>query len=100
MVVYTEIIVRQNSIYLKAANLGKSFSELVADLTVDNYGRVKVAGSKTSFNTDIGCLPLEILETMSERLGKESNNKIIGKIEKRIRSAIDAQTVQDANAEI
>jgi len=40
-----EIIIRHNSVYLKNANLGKDFADVVADLILDKYGRVKVIGS-------------------------------------------------------
>ena len=89
-----EIIVRHNSIYLKNASLGKGFSDMMADLTVDNYGRVKVyIGSKLSFYTDLDNVPSEILVAISERLEKEASNRILAKIEKRIESTLNARTV-------
>lgn len=84
-VVYMEIIIRHNSVYLKNANLGKGFSDLMADLTVDNYGRVKVkTKSNLSFYTDLDHLPLGILDDISKRLEKKASNRILAKIEKKI----------------
>ena len=91
-----EIIVRHNSVYLKNANLGKGFSDLMADLTVDKHGRVKVkTKSNLSFYTDLDHLPSEILVAMSERLEGKASNRILAKIEKRIESALDVRTVQE-----
>ena len=62
-----EIIIRHNGVYLKNANLNKGFSELMVDLTVDNYSRVKVkTKSNLSFYTDLVNFPYEILVAMSE----------------------------------
>ena len=84
-----EIIVRHNSVYLKNANLGKGFSNVVADLIVDKLGRVKVcAGSKLSFYTDIDHLPFEILDAISKGLEKEASNRILARIKERVNSNI------------
>ena len=82
-----EIIVRHNSVYLKNVNLDKGFSYLMADLIVTRYGRVLVkTSSKLSFYTGLDNLPFEILNAISERLKKESSNRILTEIEKRIKS--------------
>ena len=89
-----EIIIRHNSVYLKSVSLGKGFADVVADLILDNYGRVKVyTGSKLSFYTDLHHLPSEILVAVSERIEKEASNRILAKIEKRIESTLNARTI-------
>ena len=76
-VVYMEIIIGHSSVYLKNTNLGKGFSDLMADLTVDNYSRVKVkTKSNLSFYTDLDHLPMGILDATSKRLEKKANNRI------------------------
>lgn len=66
---------------MKDANLGKGFSDMVADLVVDQQGRVKVyVMSKLSFYTDVEHLPSEILDTISERLKGETSNRILIRI--------------------
>ena len=79
-----EIIVRHNRVYLKSANLGKGFADITADLILDKYGRVKVIGSKLSFHIDLDHLPLEILDTISQRLEKEASNRILKRIKEKI----------------
>jgi len=79
-----EIIVRHNRVYLKNANLGKDFSNVIADLILDKYGRVKVIGSKLSFYMGIDYLPFEILDAISERLEKETSNRILERIKEKI----------------
>ena len=93
-VVKLEIIIRHNHIYLKKANLGKNFSDLIADLTVNKYGKVKVKiRSNLSFNTNLEHLPSTILVAISERLEKNASNRILRQIEKRIESALDVRTI-------
>jgi hypothetical protein len=72
-----KITIRHNSVPLKNANLDRGFSDLMADLTEDNFYRVKVkTKSKLSFNTDLDHSPIEILETISKRLEKKASNSI------------------------
>ena len=90
-----EIIIKHNSVYVKNANLGESFSDLLADLTVDKYGRVKVKiRSNLSFNTNLPYLPSTILTAVSERLEKKERNKNLLQIGKKIKSALDVGTIQ------
>jgi len=94
-VVKLEIIIRHNHIYLKKANLGKNFSDLIADLTVNKYGKVKVKiRSNLSFNTNLEHLPSTILVAMSKRLEKKTNNRTFTRIEKKIESALDIRMTQ------
>ena len=79
-----EIIVRYNRVYLKNANLGKGFADIIADLILDKYGKVKVIGSKLSFHTDLDHLPFEILDAISKRLEKEADNRILVRIKDKI----------------
>lgn len=81
-----DVIVRYNSVYLKNANLGKSFGNMVADLIVDKYGKVKIIKSKLSFYTDLDCLPFEMLNVISERLEKEGSNRILTRIKEKVSS--------------
>jgi hypothetical protein len=70
-VVYMEIIIRHNSVYLKNPNLGKGCSDFMADLTVDNFSRVKVKTTcNLSFYTDLDHLPIGILNTISKRIAR------------------------------
>jgi len=72
-----EIIIRHNGVYLKNANLGKGFSDLRADLTLDNNNRVKVkTKSNPSFYTDLDHPPIGILGDISKRLEKKASNRI------------------------
>lgn len=94
-VVNLEIIIKQNRVYVKNANLGENFSDLLADLTVDKYGRVKVKiRSNLSFNTNLPYLPSTILTAVSERLEKKERNKNLLQIGKKIKSALDVGTIQ------
>lgn len=79
-----EIIIRHNRVYLKNASLGKGFADMITDLIVDKYGRVKVIGSKLFFCTDIDHLPFEILDAISKRLEKETSNRILERIKEKI----------------
>ena len=88
-----EIIVRHNSVYLKNANLGKGFADMIADLIVDKYGRVKVIGSKLSFYTDLDHLPFEILDAISKRLEKEADNRILARIKDKIQRTKSVKVV-------
>jgi hypothetical protein len=90
-----EILLTQNSVFLNNVNLGKVFSNMVADLTVDIYGRVKVFGSRLAFHTTLNCLPSELLIAISETLKKEADNKILTKIEKRIESTLNANNREE-----
>ena len=81
-----DVIVRYNSVYLKNASLGKSFGNMVADLIVDKYGKVKIIKSKLSFYTDLDCLPFEMLNVISERLEKEGSNRILTRIKEKVSS--------------
>ena len=90
-----EIIIKHNRVYVKKANLGKRFSDLISDLTVDKYGRVKVKiRSNLSFNTNLAYLPSTILVAVSERLEKKERNKNLAQIGKKIKSALDVETIQ------
>ena len=85
-----EIIVRHNIVKLRNADLGESFSNMVADLTVDKLGRVKVeAGSLISFETDLDNIPLELLQAISEVLKNETHNKFLVKIGERVRKSLE-----------
>lgn len=42
MLVYMEIVVIHNSVFLKSANLDNKFSHMTADLIIDRLGGVKV----------------------------------------------------------
>jgi hypothetical protein len=85
-----EITIRHNSVYLRNVDLGESFSNIMADLIVDKLGRVKVeTESKHSFYTDLDNLPLELLQAISKVLKKEAKNRILTKIEERVRRSME-----------
>ena len=67
-----EIIFKQNSISVNNVSLDKEFSGIIANLSVDRLGRVKVyIGSdqkRLSFYTTLEYLPSELLLAMSEKL--------------------------------
>ncbi len=94
-VIKLEIIIRHNHVYLKKANLGKNFSDLIADLTVNKSGKVKVkVRPNLSFNTNLDYLPSTILVAMSKRLEKKANNRTFTRIAKKIESALDIKRAQ------
>jgi len=89
-----EIIVRHNSVHLKNVNLGKGFSDTLANLTLDSRCRVRMQfGSKLTLYTDLGVLPTEVLSLVSSKLEKEPDNRILSKMEKRIRFTLDDRMV-------
>lgn len=70
---------------MKNVNLGKVFSDIVADLIVDRYGRVEVkTRSKLSFYTDLDHIPPEIWVVISERLENETRNRILAKVKDKL----------------
>ena len=80
-----DIAIRHNSVHVKNVNLGKHFSNMVGELIVDRFGRVKVIVGSTFFlYTDLQCLPPTILGSISERLQEEATNRILLNIQKRI----------------
>jgi hypothetical protein len=80
-----DMVVRNNSVDLKDVNLGGNFSNIVADLTIDKYGQVKVhINSGLIIRTSINSLPSVILSAVSEKLGKVEKNRIQEEIKKRI----------------
>lgn len=84
-----EISLRHNSVYLRNIDLGENFSNIMADLIVDKLGRVKVkTGSKHLFYMDLDKLPPEVLQGISEVLKKEVKNRILIKIEKKVRRSM------------
>lgn len=90
-----EIIIKHNSVYLKKANLGENFSDLIVDLTVNKYGKVKVKiRDNLSFNTDLDRLPSTILIAISETLQKKASNRTLERIGKKIKYALEAGTIQ------
>lgn len=94
-VVCMEILVRHNNVQVKNVNLGKGFSDVLANLTLDSQCRVRVQiGSKMTFNTDLGALSTEILHPISDRLEKEADNRILVRIEKRIKSILDGRALE------
>lgn len=95
MVFNLEIIIRNNRVYLKKANLGENFSDLIADLSVDKYGKVKVkTKSNPSFNTNLNHLSPKILTAISKRLEKETSNRALAQIKKKIASVLDIRSIQ------
>ena len=86
-----EILIGQTGVYLKDANLGESFSDMMTDLIVDRFGRVKVyIGSTLSFYTDLNHLPSEILMAVSKGLGMSVSNRILTSIQKRITALLES----------
>lgn len=80
-----DIIVRHNKVYLRSINLGDGFSNIIADLIFDKYGRVKVKPkNKLYFYIDLDCLPPKILHEVSKKLRQEAYSKILLKIQKKV----------------
>lgn len=91
LVVDMEILIRQPYFYLKDAKLGESISDMMADLTMDRFGRVKVyLGSTLSFHMDLNPLPSEILMALSKGLGLSVSNRILTSLQKRITALLES----------
>ena len=84
-----EISIRHNRVHLRNADLGENFSNIMTDLILDKLGRVKVkTGSNNFFYMDLDKLPIEVLQAISEVLKKEVKNRILIKIEKKVRRSM------------
>ena len=80
-----KIIVEHNCVHVQNVDLSKNFSDLIVDIIIDRYGRVKVkTGSKLSFYTDLNHIPAQILMNISKKLNVEPSNRILAKIKKKI----------------
>ena len=82
------ITIKHNTVFLENVKLGKSFADIVADLIVDKYGRVKIITNKTSFYTDLDNLPYETLNAIARVLEKRAKNKILEMIQAKVKSSI------------
>lgn len=92
-----DIIVRNNIVNLKNANLGSNFSNIVADLSIDKYGQVKVhLNSGLTINTSVGSLSSEVLRLVSDDLEKIEKNRIQNNIKKRIDDTIENRVILEA----
>lgn len=88
-----DIIVRNNIVNLKGASLGRDFSDIVADLSIDKYGQAKVLmRPSVTLNTSIRRLPNGVLTQVSEELEKTERNSIQDNIKKRIDDVLRNRT--------
>ena len=88
-----EINIKHNSVYVKNVNLGEGFSDTLANVILDSRCRTRIQlGSKMTLYTDLGTLPFDVLHSISEKLEKEADNRILAKIKKRINSTLKERT--------
>ena len=96
-----EIIFKQNSISVNNVSLDKEFSGIIADLSVDRLGRVKVYTGfdqkRLSFYTTLEYLPSELLLVMFEKLETEASNRVFVEIKKRVEPIIKSRALRVAN---
>jgi len=93
-----EVLIGQTCVHLKDVNLGKSFSDMRADLRIDQGGRVKAYhGFTLFFYTDLNYLPLEILMAASEGLGLKARRGLVARIHARITAILEAQVLDTSS---
>jgi len=93
-----ESLIGQPCVYLKDANLGESFLDILADLIADRFGRVKVyLGTTLFFYMDLNHLSSDILRAVSKGLVMSVSNRILTSIQKRITALLESRILDTSS---